>query len=329
MRRLLKLALQKPELAATLLLLLMVLFFQVRSGGVFLDYNNLRGILGFLPEMALVAIGVTLLMIAGEFDLSVGSVFALSPMTMAVLMVAGWSFWPAFLVALLACVVVGLLNGWLTIWFDIPSFITTLGMMFMARSMTVVVSGGFPPRLDFELIPEHLFVAYVGPGEMFRASFLWLVAIAVIVGMLLSRTNFGNWVRATGGFLPAAQAMGIPTHRVKLACFVICSVLAGLAGIIQVLRLGSPLPSLGMGYELQAVSAAVIGGTSLSGGIGSIIGGIIGATLIRVIDNGMVMSQIDGTWFQFAVGALTIFAVVGNAWLRKRGRAMKVETDPK
>ena len=147
--------------------------------------------------------------------------------------------------------------------------------------------------------------------------------------MLLGRTNFGNWVRATGGFLPAAQAMGIPTQRVKIACFMICSLLAGLAGIIQVLRLGSPLPSLGTGYELQAVAAAVIGGTSLAGGIGSVIGGIIGATLIRVIDNGMVMSQIDSNWFQFAVGALTIFAVVGNAWLRKRGRAMKVETDRK
>lgn len=329
MRRLLKLALQKPELAATLLLAIMVIVFQVRSNGVFLTYDNVRGILGFLPEMALVAVGVTLLMIAGEFDLSVGSVFALAPMTMAVLMMGGWTFWPAVAVGLAVCVVIGLVNGWVTIWFDIPSFITTLGMMFMARSLTVVVSGGFPPRLDFEQIPEHIFIAYVGPGEMFRASFLWFVGISVIIGLLLSRTNFGNWVRATGGFLPAARAMGIPTQRVKLACFVICSVLSGFAGIIQVLRLGSPLPSLGMGYELQAVSAAVIGGTSLSGGIGSIIGGIIGATLIRVIDNGMVMSQINGTWFQFAVGALTIFAVVGNAWLRKRGRAMKVETYPK
>ncbi len=329
MRRVLKLALQKPELAATLLLVIIIIVFQVRSNGVFLTYDNIRGIMGFLPEMALVAVGVTLLMIAGEFDLSVGSVFALSPMTMAVLMMNGWAFWPAFAIGLAVCVVVGLVNGWVTISFDIPSFITTLGMMFMARSLTVVVSGGFPPRLDFEQIPEHLFVAYVGPGEMFRASFIWFVCISVIIGLLLSRTNFGNWVRATGGFLPAASAMGIPTQRVKLACFVICSVLAGLAGIIQVLRLGSPLPSLGMGYELQAVSAAVIGGTSLSGGIGSIIGGIIGATLIRVIDNGMVMSQINGTWFQFAVGALTIFAVVGNAWLRKRGRAMKVETDKK
>lgn len=327
MRRLFKLALQKPEMAAASLLILMVVVFQIKSDSIFLSYDNLRGILGFLPEMGLVAIGVTLLMIAGEFDLSVGSVFALSPMCMAVLMTMGWGFWPATMVGLMVCVGVGFINGWVSIHFDIPSFITTLGMMFMARSMTVVVSGGFPPRPDFTQIPTELFVAYVGPGQMFRASFLWFVGVALVVHLLLSRTNFGNWVRATGGFLPAARGMGIPTARVKLVCFIICSVLSGFAGIIQVLRLGSPLPSLGMGYELQAVAAAVIGGTSLAGGIGSVIGGIIGALLIRVIDNGMVMSQINGNWFQFAVGALTIFAVVGNAWLRKRGRAMKVGTE--
>ena len=327
MRRMLKLSLQKPELAATLLLLLLVLFFQIKSSMIFLTYDNLRGMLGFLPEVGMVAIGVTLLMICGEFDLSVGSVFALMPMTMAVLMVAGWGFWPATAVGLLACAFIGFLNGWITIKFEIPSFITTLGMLFMARSMTVVVSGGFPPRLVMDNIPEHLFVSYVGPYDMFRASFIWFVGIALLVGFLLAKTNFGNWVRSTGGFLPAAEAMGIPTNKVKIACFMICSVLAGFAGLIQVLRLGSPLPSLGEGLELQAVAAAVIGGTALSGGIGSILGGIIGAMLIRVIDNGMVMSQVNSNWFKFAVGALTILAVVGNSWLRKRGLAMKVETE--
>ena len=147
-------ALQKPELAATLLLVLLVLLFQIRSAGVFLDYNNLRGILSFLPELALIGIGVTLLMIAGEFDLSVGSVFALAPMTMAVLMTHGWPFWPAFAIGLLACVAIGFINGWVTIQFEIPSFITTLGMLFMARSLTVVVSGGFPPRLNFDRSPS-------------------------------------------------------------------------------------------------------------------------------------------------------------------------------
>jgi len=327
MRRLVKLALQKPELAGFILLLLLVTVFQVRSDGLFLSTNNLRGILSLLPETAMVALGVTLLMICGEFDLSVGSVFALMPMTMAVMFVGGWPFWVAMGAGLCVSALVGFLNGWITIRFDIPSFITTLGMLFMARSLTIVVSGGFPPRIRPGELPSWIFVGFVDGGGLIRASVLWFIAIAVILGVLLAKTNFGNWVRATGGFMPAASAMGIPTGKVKIACFMICSILAGFAGMIQSLRLNSFLPSIGEGMELQAVAAAVIGGTSLMGGIGSILGGLIGATLIRVIDNGMVMSQVDSNWFKFAIGALTIFAVVGNAWLRKRGRSMKVDTD--
>lgn len=327
MRRLVKLALQKPELAGFLLLLTLVILFQVRSEGVFLSTNNMRGILGLLPETALVAVGVTLLMICGEFDLSVGSVFALMPMTMAVLFVGGWPFWAAMAVGLGLCAVIGFVNGWITVKFDIPSFITTLGMLFMARSLTVVVSGGFPPRIRQGEIPSHIFVGFLDDGNLIRASVLWFLGIAIVIGLLLGKTNFGNWVRATGGFLPAAKAMGIRTEWVKIACFMICSVLAGFAGMLQSMRLNSFLPSTGEGMELQAVAAAVIGGTSLMGGIGSILGGVIGATLIRIIDNGMVLSQIDANWFKFAIGALTILAVVGNAWLRKKGRAMKVEVD--
>ncbi len=327
MRRLFKLSLQKPELASAILLILLALLFQIRSDNVFLSVNNIRGILGLLPETALVAVGVTLLMICGEFDLSVGSVFALMPMTMAVLIVGGMPFWLAVMVGLGLCAVIGFLNGWITIRFDIPSFITTLGMMFMARSMTVVVSGGFPPRIRPGEVPSWIFVGFVDDGGLIRASVIWFAGIAIVIALLLARTNFGNWVRATGGFLPAAAAMGIPTGKVKIACFIICSVLAGFAGMVQSLRLNSFLPSIGEGMELQAVAAAVIGGTSLAGGIGSILGGLIGATLIRVIDNGMVMSQVNASWFKFAIGALTIFAVVGNSWLRRRGRSMKVETD--
>lgn len=327
MRRLFKLSLQKPELVGVLLMIVLVTLFQIKSGNVFLTKDNIRGILGLLPETALVAVGVTLLMICGEFDLSVGSVFALMPMTMAVLVVGGWPFWIAVTAGLAVCAVIGFLNGWITCRFDIPSFITTLGMLYMARSLTVVVSGGFPPRIRPGEVPSWIFVGFVDDDRLIRASVLWFAGIAILISLLLARTNFGSWVRATGGFLPAAAAMGIPTGRVKIACFMICSVLAGFAGMIQSLRLNSFLPSIGEGMELQAVTAAVIGGTSLAGGVGSIVGGLIGATLIRVIDNGMVMSQVNSNWFKFAIGALTIFAVIGNAWLRRRGRSMKVETD--
>ena len=324
MKRLFKTYLEKPELAGLILLVVLIIVFQIRSNGVFLNQDNLRGILGILPETGLVAIGVTILMISGEFDLSVGSVFALMPMTMAVLMVHGVPFPLALAAGLLVCAVIGFVNGYVTIRFAIPSFITTLGMLFIARSLTVVVSGGFPPLLPADL-PTWLFTSFVGPGNMFRMSFLWFAGIAILTSLMLSRTNFGNWINATGGFHPAAAAMGIPTARVKIACFMLCSMLAGFAGMIQVLRLGSPLPSIGEGLELQAVAAAVIGGVSLYGGVGTVAGGIIGTTLIRVIDNGLVLSQVDANWFKFAIGVLTIFAVVANAWMRRRARAIKME----
>ncbi len=326
MKRFLKIYLEKPELAGLAFLVVLTLVFQVRSDGVFLNAQNLQGILGLLPEMGLVAIGVTLLMICGEFDLSVGSVFALTPMLMAILMEGGTPFILAFPAGLAAAAAVGFANGFLTIRFSIPSFITTLGMLFVVRSITVVVSGGFPPFLPADALPKWLFTVYVGPAGLFRLSVFWFLAVAILVSLLLTRTNFGNWVRATGGYLPAAQSMGIPTARVKTACFMICSVLAGFAGTIQVIRLGAPLPSLGEGLELQAVAAAVIGGTALTGGIGTIFGGIIGAALIRVIDNGLVLSQVDANWFKMAIGFLTIFAVVANSWLRKKAKSIKVET---
>ncbi|MBV9219410.1 MAG: ABC transporter permease, partial [Methylobacteriaceae bacterium] len=215
-------------------------------------------------------------------------------------------------------------NGFVTLRFAIPSFITTLGMLFMARSMTVVISGGFPPLLPADL-PTWLFTRYVGPGGLIRMSFLWFGGIAVLMAALLSLTNLGNWIKASGGFLEAAGALGIPVNRVKITCFILSSMLAGFAGLIQVLRLGSPLPSIGDGLELQAVAAAVIGGTALTGGVGTVLGAIVGALLIRVIDNGLVLTQVDANWFKFAVGGLTIFAVIANSWLRRTARGIRVD----
>jgi simple sugar transport system permease protein len=317
--------------------------FAFRSNGVFLSADNLRGILGLLPEVGLVSIGVTLLMICGEFDLSVGSMFALMPVCVAVMTNHGVSFVPAMLLGLAISAVVGLANGFITLVFNIPSFIATLGMLFMVRSLTVVLTGGFPPLLSSEL-PIGIFTQFVGPAGILRVSFIWFAVVALIAGAMLGGSNFGNWIRATGGFLDAAKSMGVPVWRVKMSCFVICSMLNGgarvagedvllrhmlhagrLAGTIQVFRLGSALPSIGDGLELQAVAAAVIGGTALTGGVGTVLGAIVGALLIRVIDNGLVMSQVDANWFKFAVGGLTVFAVVANSWLRRTARCIKVE----
>jgi simple sugar transport system permease protein len=323
-RKLFRVYLEKPELAGIALLVLLTVIFEIRSDGVFLSAENLRGMLGLLPEVGLVSIGVAVLMICGEFDLSVGSMFALMPVSVALMTNRGIPFIPAMLLGLAIAAAVGFANGFITLTFNIPSFITTLGMLFIVRSLTVVITGGFPPLLSGDL-PIDVFTQFVGPGGMIRTSFIWFVVLAVIAGAMLGSTNFGNWIRATGGLFDAAAAMGVPVWRVKMICFVMCSMLAGFGGTIQVFRLGAPLPSIGDGLELQAVAAAVIGGTALTGGVGTVLGAVVGALLIRVIDNGLVLSQVDANWFKCAVGALTIFAVVANSWLRWTARRIKVE----
>jgi len=322
-RNLFRIYLEKPELAGIVLLVVLTAVFEARSGAAFLSHDNLRGILGLLPEVGLVSIGVTILMICGEFDLSVGSTFALTPMAVSLMIIAGVPAVIAILLGLVIAGAIGLVNGFITMSFAIPSFITTLGMLFIVRSLTIVISGGFPP-----LLPEDLntavFTQFVGPGGLLRASFIWFLVIALASSAMMALSNVGNWIRATGGNIEAARAMGVPTTRVKLFCFVLCAMMAGFGGVMQVFRLQSPLPSIGDGLELQAVAAAVIGGTALTGSVGTVLGAVVGAALIRVIDNGLVMSQVDANWFKFAVGALTIFAVVSNSWMRRTARRLKV-----
>jgi simple sugar transport system permease protein len=302
-------------------LIALIAGFTISSGGLFLSPPNLRGILSLFPELAIMALGFGLLMTVGEFDLSIGSTFGLAPIVLCSFAQTGAPFWLAFALALLVCVAIGAINGAVSLGFGIPSFITTLGMLFMLRSLCVVLysKGAAPP------LPDDAPVwAFSAPISFIRVSVLWLAGLGLFAHLVLERTNFGNWIRATGGALESAKSMGIPTTFVKIACFVICSVFAGLAGIIQVVRIASPLPSLGDGMELQAIAAAVIGGIALSGGVGDVLGAIIGMAIIRVIDAGMIMSRVDANWFKFAIGLLTIVAVVANMWLGRRGRGMKV-----
>jgi simple sugar transport system permease protein len=319
MQPLAKALLSRPEIAALLMLLVVIAGFSAYAPQ-FASSGNMRVMLFALPELGIVALGVGILMIAGEFDLSVGSVFALVPMLIVIAM-GKWGVPPglAILLGLGLGVLVGYVNGWITLTFSIPSFVTTLGMLFMARSIATVLSGGFPPPFPANT-PTWMFVADLG---LFRASMLWFVLFALILGVMLHYSNLGNWIFATGGQRQAADDMGVDTRRVKLLCFMLCSFLAGFAGMITTFRLKSALPALGEGLELQAIAAAVIGGTSLTGGIGSVTGFIVGTCLIRVIDNGLVMARIDANWFRFAIGALTIVAVILNTTVRQRARRMR------
>jgi ribose/xylose/arabinose/galactoside ABC-type transport system permease subunit len=305
--------LSRPDLLTFVLLIVVVTLFQILSDGILLGSYNLSNILTVLPEIGLVVIGAAILMIAGEFDLSVGSVFALAPMIVFSMADAGWGFNVSIPVALLSALLIGYINGYISIKFKLPSFITTLGMLFIVRSLTVSASGGFPPSFSPNA-PEYLFSGDVGPLNM---AMIWFFTILFASTIFLRYTNYGTWLYATGGQEEVAKSVGIKTTRVKICAFMFCSFLAGLAGLIQVFRLHSPLPSLGEGLELQVIAAAVVGGVALTGGIGSALGAVLGLMILKIIENGLILTGVDANWFKFAIGAIMICVVIFNAFVEK------------
>lgn len=317
-RALLKRLLLLPEISGLVLLVLIVAGFSW-AAPAFMSTRSIVNIVNILPELGLVALGTTILIICGEFDLSVGSVFALAPMAMLWLVSAGVPVPLAMLLPLVLAGCIGAINGLVTLRFGIPSFITTLGMLFIARSLAVILANLTPTSFP-ENLPVWLLVARMGRVQ---ASVLWLLGICIVCAVVLHRTRLGNWIYATGGAQQAARDMGINTRAVKITAFTLCSVLAGFAGMIQTFRIQSPLATAGDGIELQAIAGAVIGGTALSGGVGSVLGAMLGTILLRVIDNGMTMARVDANWFQLAVGLLTVLSVVINVVIRGRAARMR------
>ena len=312
----------RPEMAALLIFVVLFIAFGFINDRFFAT-GNMTVYLQPIPELAIVAMGITILIIAGEFDLSVGSVFGLSPMVTVLLMQAGWPVAGAISVGLVLAALIGLANGLITLRLKIPSFIATLGMLFMARSLAIVLAGGFPPvfprELDVSWLVGRLDLGLVAP----RVSLLYMIAIALVLGFVLRRMDFGHWIYATGGHPQAARDMGIKTERVKIVCFMLCATLAGFAGIIQSFRVKVIVPNLGTGLEMQAIAAAVIGGVALTGGVGSILGAMVGTLLIAMIENILILSGVNANWFMFAVGAMIVVAVVLNTQTRLKAEGMK------
>lgn len=312
----------KPEALSALVLCCVIIGFQGLSGGILLSPYNVTNVLTVLPEIGLVVIGVSILMIAGEFDLSVGSVFAFTPMIAFTLAEAGWPTGLALVCSLVCALAVGFINGYVTQVYRLPSFITTLGMLFVVRSLTVAVSDGFPPPFATDA-PTYLFSDFVGP---IRVSMIWFFVIFAATAMVLRQTNYGSWAYATGGQPAVAKSVGINTFWVKMTTFMLCSLLAGFAGLQQVFRLKSPLPSLGEGLELQVIRRAVIGGVALTGGIGSVLGAILGLLLLKIIENGLILVGVNANWFKFAAGLLMISAVILHATISRYARATGEKT---
>lgn len=305
-----------PEFGALVAFLVLFIVFSLSSNRFF-SLLNLGGITNVVAEMGLVVVGITFLMISGEFDLSVGSNFALSAVVFGLLLNAGFPAAIAFLVSIALASVIGLINGLVTIKVGIPSFIVTLGAMMFWRGFVLGSSGG------------TAYVRYIGPNTpfikmlnqafsgQFRSSIFWLIAVVLIFAVVLNKTKYGNYVFATGGNPEASRSMGINVGRVKITNFVITGMLAGIAGCISFARFKAVDPYLGKDLALQAIAAAVIGGTTLYGGSGSIIGALIGTVIVSMIGSALVMMGVDAFWFQSVVGLILIAAVIINSRTRR------------
>ena len=291
----------------------------------FLSPANIGNTLAFTVELGFIALAMTLLMTAGEFDLSVGSVFGFSPVLMWTLLNSGaTSLEVAFVVALVGAALIGLVNGWFVTRLKIPSFLVTLGMLLVVRGTALFITDGFPQRtwsaggnwLARALVGNF----YVGDLRIYMSLF-WFVAVTLALGYVLTRTKAGNWIQASGGNAAAARARGVNVDRTRVALFMLTSVLAALAGVISSIRTSAANPNSGTGYELEVIAMVVIGGTALTGGRGTIVGTVLGILILRVMRNGIVMVGVPGLAYNIFIGAIILGMMALHSWLERRHQA--------
>jgi simple sugar transport system permease protein len=331
--------LSRPELGAVAGTILVFAFFAAVAGGSGLF--SAKGIINFLEvsaQLGILAAPVTLLMIAGEFDLSVGSMIGFAGIAIAIPAVFwGWPIWFSLIFAFVLCGSIGALNGLAVVKTGLPSFIVTLGSLFMLRGLTLGITRGVTGRTQVSGIHDlaahdplnSLFSGQVLSGFIaflsdlgivakradgmpsisgIPVSIVWWLVLTIICTWLLTRTRFGNWVFASGGEANAARNLGVPVARTKITLF----------AAIQVLVTGSADTLRGTQKEFEAIIAVVIGGTLLTGGYGSAVGAMFGALIFGVVQMGIFYTGIDTDWFKLFMGAMMVIAVLFNSYVRNR-----------
>jgi len=315
-----------PE-GVALVSFLAIFFFFTFATDNFFSLIAISNILTFASITGIMVIGVAMLMISGEFDLSVGSTMAVASYIFALSLNAGMDPILAVLFALVVSAILGAINGLILVWTGIPSFIITLGTLLAYRGIARAIGGGTLAAYQGE--PLAIFTFLNGPitfindlsqlPSNLRVSILWFIAIAVIGALVLRRTRYGNWVYATGGNPGAALAQGVAINRVKVFNFILTGFLAGVAGVVQFAHRTSVDPLRGFGLELIAVAACVIGGAKLSGGYGTIFGAVVGILLLQMLEQGLILMAVPVQIFQAVAGAILIFAVISNTYLSEEG----------
>jgi ribose transport system permease protein len=295
-------------------LLLLILFFALLSENFF-SLITLTTILNQLPALTIVTIGMTLVLIVAGIDLSVGSVVGFCAAVVGVAVVTlGMPLWLACLVALGAGLLCGTLNGVLVSYFSLPAFIVTLGMLEMARGLAYVTTNSQTVYIGTAIQR----IALPLPGVGLSAALLIAVLLVVIAQFVMTRTVLGRYLIAIGTNEQAARMSGIDPRPYRLLVLAISGVLAGLGGIFNAAYLGSADPNAGIGLELSAIAAAVIGGTSLMGGRGSVIGAFAGVLIIAVLQNGLAQIGVSEPTKRLITGAVIIVAVLIDRWRAKQ-----------
>ena len=323
-RRFLESPIAGPLITLVTVLILLTVFVPNKT---FLTMRSISGIVNAATLTGVITIGITLLMICGEFDLSVGALMAIGAFLYGGITMNGGNPLLAVLAGLIVPALLGAVNGLILIWTGIPSFIVTLGTQMVYRGGLYLLSTGimlqtiaqfpvytvFNGRLDF--------VANAIQDANFRTSLFWLLGLVLLFQFVLVRTRFGNHIFAVGGGSGAAKATGVNVNRTKLLAFIVSGLLSGLAGIMLFSQYRTAKIATGAGEELNAIAAAVVGGTLLTGGSGSIIGALLGVLIISMLRTGIILMDvpfIPADNFVAVVGVTIIVAAVFNYWIRRQ-----------
>lgn len=309
-----KIAFYLRKLASVLSLIIIVIVLTILSPHFFTSENFLS--IGLqMAVIAIMSIGQVWIIISGGIDLSVGSIMAISGVVTTMLIASGVDMVLASLVGILVGAFCGFINGFLTSVGKLPPFISTLGMMGIARGMALIITKGVPV---FGLPAEFSVIGNGRLAGIFPIPVLITLVLAVIGHIILSKTPFGRYTYAIGSNFEAARLSGIRTTRMVIYIYLLAGFLYGLGGIILASRLSTGQPTSGLGYELDVIASCVIGGASLSGGSGTIWGAILGALLIGVLRNGSNLLDISAFWQQVAIGTIIIIAVFIDQYQKSR-----------
>jgi simple sugar transport system permease protein len=342
-------AMRRPELGAVAGLALVIIFFLFTANSSMFTLNGAMTILAPASQLGILAIAAALLMIGGEFDLSIGSMIAFTGLAFAAFLVnAHWPLGLAIIATLAFACAVGAINGQLVIRTRLPSFIVTLAFLFILRGLTLVglklATGGSTQLRGVNDVVQDGVVKSLFSGVAFQGFFSWLashglvekfdtglpkvsgvpvsiiwfIGFAIVATWVLLRTRVGNWIYAAGGDANAARNSGVPVSRVKTGLFMLTACAAALVAILTVLDAGSTDARRGVQKEFEAIIAAVIGGCLLTGGYGSAIGAFVGAIIFGVVSIGLTYTTFDSDWFQVFLGAMLLIAVLFNNYIRRK-----------